>query len=182
MINFGHGVILAPIVRKQIGQMLTWRNDKRIWRWCRQNSVLSEAHHLAWFESLGTRKDVRMFSVLDMEGNFVGVCGLTDIDETNRRAEFSLYIGPEFHRKGFGTKALKTLIDHAFVDLNYVKVWGEAYEGNPAAQMLESLGFKVEGVRRAHYYRAGKYINCTLHSILRGECPWWKQEQSSSQE
>lgn len=183
MINFGHGVILAPLVRKQIGQLLIWRNDARIWRWCRQNSTISEASHEAWFDGLASRKDVRMFGVVDAEsGKLVGVCGLTDIDETNRRAEFSLYIGPEFQRQGLGRKALKTLIDHAFVDLNYVKVWGEAYQGSPAMAMFEPLGFKAEGVRRAHYYRGGKYIDCTLYSILRGEPTWWQQQPSSSQE
>lgn len=181
MINFNHGVILAPIVRKQLGQLLMWRNDRRIWQWCRQHSVISEAHHEAWFNSLATRKDVRMFSVLDNEGNHVGVCGLTDIDETNRRAEFSLYIGPEHQGKGLGKAALKTLVDHAFHQLNYVKVWGETFDGNPAAKMFESIGFKVEGVRRAHYFRDGRYINCTLYSLMRGE-EAWRSQPSQSQE
>jgi len=181
MINFGHGVILAPIIRKQLGQLLVWRNDRRIWQWCRQHSVISEAHHEAWFNSLGGRKDVRMFSVLDMGGVLVGVCGLTDIDETNRRAEFSLYIGPENQKKGLGKAALKTLVDHAFHHLNYVKVWGETFDGNPAYKMFEEIGFKPEGVRRAHYFRDGRYINCTLYSMLRGEAAW-NGQPSQSQE
>jgi UDP-4-amino-4,6-dideoxy-N-acetyl-beta-L-altrosamine N-acetyltransferase len=182
MINFGHGVILAPVVRKQLGQLLVWRNDARIWRWCRQNSVISESRHEEWFNSLGARKDVRMFSIVEADGKVVGVCGLTEIDENNRRAEFSLYVGPEFHKRGYGKRALKTLVDHAFIDLNLVKVWGETFDGNPAAKMFESLGFKSEGVRRSHYYRNGRYIDATIYSILKGEQPWWKQEQSSSQE
>jgi UDP-4-amino-4,6-dideoxy-N-acetyl-beta-L-altrosamine N-acetyltransferase len=172
MINTGHDITLAPVLQKQLGQMITWRNDRRIWKWCRQNSVISEAHHMAWFNSLATRKDVRMFSIIDKEGAFVGVCGLTDIDHINSRAEFSLYIDPDLHGKGLGKAALMTLIDHAFNDLNLNCVWGESFAGNPAMRMFESLGMKKEGVRRAFYFRDGEYIDCTLYSILRGEQAW----------
>ena len=172
MINTGHNVTLAPIIQKQLGQMLVWRNNRKIWKWCRQNSVISEAQHMAWFNSLATRTDVKMFSILDNAGQFVGVCGLTDINRTNSRAEFSLYIGPEHQRGGLGKKALMTLIDHAFYDLNLHVIWGETFEGNPAAKMFESIGFRKEGTRRNFYYREGQYIDCHLYSIIKGEDTW----------
>jgi diamine N-acetyltransferase len=172
MINTGNEVTLAPILQKQLGQMLTWRNDRRIWKWCRQNSVISEAQHLAWFNSLPTNSKIRMFSIIAPNGDFVGVCGLTDIDHINSRAEFSLYVGPDFQGQGFGKAALKTLVDHAFYDLNLNCVWGETFAGNPAAKMFEAIGFKAEGERRAFYYRDGEYIGATLYSMLKGEQTW----------
>lgn len=172
MINTGHGVTLAPVLNKQLGQMLVWRNNRQIWKWCRQNSTISEASHENWFRSLAGNTKIRMFSIIADDGAFVGVCGLTDIDVINSRAEFSLYVGPEHQGKGHGKAALKTLIDHGFFDLNLNCIWGETFEGNPAAKMFESLGFKAEGIRRAFYFREGKYIDATLYSLLRGEQTW----------
>ena len=172
MINTGHNITLAPLLEKQLAQMLVWRNDRRIWKWCRQCSVISEAQHVEWFRSLPQRADVRMFSVITDTGDFVGVAGLTSIDHINSRAEFSLYIAPSEHGKGFGKGALKTLVDHAFNDLNLNCVWGETFAGNPATKMFESVGFKKEGERRAFYYRDGEYITASLYSILKGEQPW----------
>jgi RimJ/RimL family protein N-acetyltransferase len=113
-----------------------------------------------------------MFSVIAENGDFVGVCGLTSIDHINSRAEFSLYISPSEHGKGHGKAALRTLVDHAFNDLNLNCVWGETFAGNPAAKMFESVGFKKEGERRAFYYRDGEYITASLYSMLRGEQSW----------
>jgi RimJ/RimL family protein N-acetyltransferase len=172
MINFGHGVTLVPVLEKQLGQMLVWRNDRRVWKWCRQNSVISEAEHIAWFRSLLGNQKIKMFSICDSEGNFVGVCGLTDIDRVNSRAEFSLYLGPDFQNKGLGKSALKTLVDHAFIDENLHSVWGESFADNPACNCFESIGFKLDGVRRGFYFRNGDYIDARLYSIFREDCEW----------
>jgi RimJ/RimL family protein N-acetyltransferase len=172
MINTGHGVTLAPLLEKQIGQMLVWRNDRRIWKWCRQNSVISEAQHVAWFRGLPTRPDVRMFSVIADNGDFIGVAGLTSIDPINRRAEVSLIIAPLEQRKGTGAAAARTLIDHAFRDLNLNLVWGEAFDGSPANGLFSKLCFNLDGIRREFYYREGEYVDAFLYSLTKGAVPW----------
>jgi RimJ/RimL family protein N-acetyltransferase len=172
MINTGHGVTLAPLLEKQLGQMLVWRNDRRIWKWCRQNSVISEAQHVGWFRSLPTRPDVRMFSIIADNGDFVGVCGLTSIDYINSRAEVSLYIAPDRQRTGLGSQAMRTLIDHAFLDLNLHQVWGESFAESPANGLAEKLGFERTGVRPSFYYREGAYVSTNMYHLLRGTEKW----------
>ena len=178
MINTGHGITLAPILEKQIGQMLVWRNDRRVWKWCRQSSVISEAQHTAWFRSLPERQDVKMFSVIDDHGDFVGVAGLTSLDYINRRAEVSLYIAPAKMRSGLGFRAAKTLIDHAFDDLNLNLVWGEGFSGSPANGLFEKCGFNLDGIRLGFYYREGQYVDAFLYSLTRGGLQWNGQHLS----
>jgi ribosomal-protein-alanine N-acetyltransferase len=95
----------------------------------------------------------------------LGVCGLTSMDLINRRAEFSLYIGPEFQGQGFGKNALKTLLAHGFRNYGLNRIWGESFEGNPAIAMFESLGFEPEGIRKEFYFKGGKFIDAYLFSI-----------------
>ena len=99
----------------------------------------------------------------------VGVCGLTDIDWINRRAEFSLYVAPEQHRKGLGHRALNLLFAEGFGTLNLNLIWGETFKGNPAAIMFLKAGMKKEGTRREFYYRNGIYTDAILYSIRRDE-------------
>lgn len=99
----------------------------------------------------------------------VGVGGLTDIDHINSRAEFSLYIAPEHQQKGYGKIALKRLVEHGFNVLNLNSIWGECFDGNPAARMFESIGFKKTGTRPQFYYRDGRYINADIYTLLRAE-------------
>lgn len=154
-------------------KMLWWRNDERVYKWCRQREPLTQEQHLSWFKSLHGNDKIKMYAIelMDENGseNLVGVCGLTDIDWINRRAEFSLYIGPEYWKKGLGEISLRLLLDKAFKTHNLNSVWGESFDDNPATKMFKKVGFEFEGVRREFYYRDGKYINASLWSILKSE-------------
>ena len=110
-----------------------------------------------------------MFGIYDSNKRLLGVCGLTSIDLINRRAEFSLYIEPRQHGNSYGKKALKTLCKFGFEDLGLNSIWGESFEGNHAASIFESLGFKHEGLRRAFYFKKGKFIGANLYSLLKSE-------------
>lgn len=149
-------------------KLFNWRNDQRIYKWCRQFERLSWDSHEKWLEWQAKDPNTKMYG-LWTDHDLIGVCGLTSIDWINRRAEFSLYIGPEYQGKGYGSKALMTLCDHGFKILNLNCIWGEAFDGNPAIEMFLSVGFKEEGRRRQFYYREGKYIDAILFSLLRSE-------------
>ncbi|HYE72796.1 MAG TPA: GNAT family protein [Blastocatellia bacterium] len=162
---------LAPIEEGYLAKMRRWRNDPRVYRWCRQFEPITDAHHKAWFDGLNDDTSTKMYAVMKSGTHniFLGVCGLTSIDWVNRRAEFSLYIDPGAQGKGYGEAALRRLLKVGFEVLNLNCIWGEAFEGNPAVRMFERVGFKSEGERREFYYRDGKYINAKLFSILRSE-------------
>jgi len=161
-------VTLGPLRASKLDQYYTWRNCPSIYKWCRQFEPLTEVAHLKWFEGLQNRQDVRMYEVQAYEAP-VGVCGLTSIDMINRRAEFSLYIGPEHQGKGIGFKALKLLCARGFYNLNLNSIFGESFAGNPAMEMFKGVGFQFEGVRREFYYRDGRYVDAHLFSILKWE-------------
>lgn len=166
MIDFGFGVELGPI--SDVPNLREWRNNPDIYKWCRQFEPLNSWDHEKWFESLEHRPDVKMYSIRDGQDN-VGACGLTSLDMVNRHAEFSLYIAPALQKKGYGSAALKTLCAHGFLALGLVHIFGETFDGNPAAKMFESVGFSLEGTRRGFYYRQGEYIDAHLYSVLAGE-------------
>lgn len=171
MINYQQGVTLdvLDLSEKGIDRKLQWRNDPRIRDWCRQNDLIQRADHLKWIESLTGNPSIKMYSVktrLTHKIGEVGVAGLTSIDLENRRAEFSLYIGPEYQRMGYATAALNTLVCHAFSGLGLQSVWGETVgENKPVIKIMKTLGFKKDGLRRDFYYRNGEYVDSHLYSI-----------------
>lgn len=146
-----------------------WRNDRRIWAWCRQNTLISDMQQQRWIEAQDLDPTIKMFAIRPGGGGLVGVCGLTDIDHINQRAEFSLYIGPEYQRKGYAKRALSELLSHGFFDLNLNVIWGETFDQNPAIRLFESLGMVKDGTRRDHYFKGGKFIDCHLYSLRRSE-------------
>jgi RimJ/RimL family protein N-acetyltransferase len=103
-----------------------WRNNYKIWKWCRQNDLLMKESHKEWFDKIAKDPTIKMYSIQGANG-FLGVCGLTDIDRVNQRAEFSLYIAPDYQGRGYATAALKTLLSHGFMNQNLNVIWGETF-------------------------------------------------------
>jgi len=168
-INYGDGVELDTLDKNIMPKLRGWRNDRRIWHWCRQHDLITEADHQKWYEWQDADRSTRMYAIRAV--NPVGVAGLTSLDPVNRRAEFSLYIGPEHRGEGYGRKALCTLLTHGFQNLGLNSIWGEVFADNPAMRVFESLGFVREGARRDFYFRGGKFIDAHLISMRADE---WK--------
>jgi RimJ/RimL family protein N-acetyltransferase len=171
MIDYGYGVFFKKLGRSSwtLGRTFEWRNSPYIYKWTRQFEPLDWPSHEAWINSLPSRKDVSMYEIYSVNDELIGVCGFTSIDLINRRAEFSLYIGPEYQGDKFGEKALKTLVKHGFNAYGFQVIWGETFDGNPAQKTFQKVGFIREGTRRNFYFRDGKFIDAHLYSIMPGE-------------
>lgn len=162
-------VFLRRLEKREMETLRCWRNNPLVWKWCRQNDVISQSDQEKWFETQASDPSVKMYGVCDHREMLLGVCGLTSIDHWNRRAEFSLYIAPEHQRKGYAKPALWTLLKKGFLDLGLNCIWGETFHGNHAVRVFEDVGMKKEGRRREFYYREGRFIDCDLYSMVRSD-------------
>jgi len=175
MISYHSGIYLSTDLPYQ--QMRKWRNDYHIYKWCRQVSILSEEDQYRWQDTIRDNPTIKMYciQVLDLGLSHleeeclvpVGVCGLTSINLIARHAEFSIYIGKEYQKKGYGQKALYTLIRHGFEEFNLNKIWGDVFVGNPGKKMLRNLHFKFAPGHEEHYFKNGQYINTELAYLFK---------------
>lgn len=162
-------VHICPIMPADLPEMMAMRNDTLIWRWCRQHTLLNPIGHEKWYQSVCQDPKINMFAIRSADNVLVGICGLTDIDRVHSRAEFSLYVSPAAQGMHIGAKALKLLLNHAFMDQNLNVVWGETFEGNHAYNLFRRVGMKFEGTRRQFYFKGGKYIDAHLVSMTRAD-------------
>jgi RimJ/RimL family protein N-acetyltransferase len=164
-----------PVYLDSIGtqdhiQMFHWRNNYNIFKWCRQHDLNDWENHSKYMQRISNDPTLKFYAVRDSKKNqLVGICGLSSIDLINQRAEFSLYIGPEHQKHKYGKAALSLLCHWSFLHLPLNIIWGETFYGNHALKMFQSLGFRKEGRRRDFYFREGKFIDCILFSLKRGE-------------
>jgi len=68
----------------------------------------------------------RYFAIID-NNEFIGMCGLTNIEWENGTAEISLIINPEYRGNGYGEKGVELLLDEAFKNMRLSSVFGEVY-------------------------------------------------------
>lgn len=158
---------LRRIRHSDLPALFDMRNDPAVYMWCRQNAPLHWQRHEEWYQWQAKDSATEMFVLCDDDdtGLIYGCCGLTSIDYVNRRAEFSLYIGKEYQGTGYGQQGLQKLFNFGFNFLGLNLIWGETFEGNPAARIFEKIGMEKEGVRRDFYWRDGRYIGATLYSL-----------------
>nr|WP_206076217.1 GNAT family protein [Marinitoga lauensis] len=75
---------------------------------------------------------------------------------------------------GYGTEAMKLLVNFIFDEMNINKVKLHVFSFNKRAiRSYEKVGFKVEGVLREQIFREGKYHDEIIMGILRRE--WQKR-------
>ena len=150
----------------------SWRNDWRIWRWTRQNDLISDVEQQAWFDAQAKDPRIKMYRIdctAGSERTAIGVCGFSGLDYANRRAEFSIYLAPAFQQRGLGKVALSVLLAHGFENLGLNVIWGETFDGNPAARLFEKVGLVKEGTLRSRYWKDGKWINSHIYGLTRDE-------------
>lgn len=173
MINFGLVVYLKAL--EDSGAIREWRNDPKIWRWTRQNDLISKERQVEWFSSQRDDPSVKMYQIhrggpVPMVSDpVIGVCGFTSISFENRRAEFSLYIAPEYQGLHLSGPSLATLFYHGFMNLGFRSIWGETFDGNRALKLFKAIGMSEDGRRRDFYWKDGRFIDAVLITILDDE-------------
>ncbi|KAJ3067542.1 hypothetical protein HDU98_009229 [Podochytrium sp. JEL0797] len=98
--------------------------------------------------------------------------------EDNKRVEIgAVWIGPEFHGKGYALEATYLLLQHAFsVPGKIQRVEWSAHHENVASQKAAvKIGFVFEGVLRKHRFYKGRVRNSFMYSIVEDE--WEEKKQ-----
>lgn len=150
----GEKVALGPLHRGIIPLMLKWDNDLAL-------SILSgdparprtveaaEAEYESYAKGEGG--DWVLFVVYERERlRPIGIAELSDIDRTNRTAEYGIRIGEgDYWGRGYGTEVTYLMLDYAFnaLGLHNVALEVHAFNGR-AIRAYEKVGFREIGRRR----------------------------------
>lgn len=118
----------------------------------------------AYIERVLTDPD-RYARAITVDGKFLGEVMLT-INEDNRSAGFRIALWDGFG-KGYGTIAIKHVLDYAFNVRNLHRVDLEVYEFNDRAiHVYKKLGFREEGRLRDALLWDGVFYDAIVMSVL----------------
>lgn len=162
-------ITLAPFSWDQAEVYLEWVNHEETAHWLTRALPVTRHEHQRWYESLVSRQDSVVFSVIENEsGTYLGNVWLWGVQAVHRSAELRILMGPQAKGKGYGTEACRGLLNFAFNDLNLNKVFLYVLTNNSAAvRAFEKAGFVREGVLRQEFYVAGKYEDALRMAVLR---------------
>ena len=107
----------------------------------------------------------------------IGEVMLTDLDYVNGSASLGIVIGePDEWGKGYGTDAVRALVDFGFAELRLERIWLEVATDNARAERsYTKAGFTREATLRHDRWEGGRYTDGHIMSILRDE---WQSRRS----
>lgn len=121
-----------------------------------------------WILSQEANKDKRLeFAViLKATNKLIGSIGI-GIETVDRHGEIGYWISPDFWRKGFATEAVKLLIEYAFKELSFHKIYAKHYVENPASgKVMQKCGMSFIGTLKEHSFKNGQFHDVNLYELL----------------
>lgn len=164
---------LRELKKEDITKINMWRNDKALIDFLETTfRYINIDVDYEWYRGYMNNRNtqVRCAIVEDKhEDEILGLVNLTKIDAVNRTGELSIMIGDkEKQGKGMGYFAVKTMLNHAFINLNLNRVELELLESNKRAlNLYKKAGFIEEGLKKQAVYKNGEYIDVIIMAVLK---------------
>lgn len=165
----GQKVYLSPMCIEDAETYTKWLNDLSVTENLgtpgRMITVNGER------EWINKNQDIIFAIVKAEDDTLIGNCGFNIIDQVRQCAEVGIFIGDgENHYKGYGTEAMKLLVDFGFDYLNLNNILLKVFAFNEGAiSCYKKVGFKEIGRRRQAYYLKGKYHDEVFMDIIRAD-------------
>jgi len=159
---------LRPVRRDDKDALYRWITNRELLLLNAPYLPVGEGAHEKWFESvLSGRNDAFFFMIEESETHkTIGSCQLFNINWIHRNAELQIRIGESaFHGKGYGSEAVRLLVDFGFKDLHLHRIYLHVFSSNTRAiKAYEKCGFTREGVLKEAAYIDGEYVDVEIMS------------------
>ncbi|AFZ72853.1 GNAT family N-acetyltransferase [Natronobacterium gregoryi] len=168
----GDSIELRTIEESDLEFLQDGINDPRIRVPLGRAKPINRAQEREFFEEEVCGDDA-IHLLIAADGEPVGAIGLDPIERYRQWGEIGYWIAPDFHGHGYGSDALSTTIEYAFTQLGLHKLAARVYEFNePSMELLESVGFRREGVHRKDAFVDGEYKDTYWYGLLEDE---WRE-------
>jgi RimJ/RimL family protein N-acetyltransferase len=158
-------VRLTPLQSADSAALFRWINDRELVIFNAGFHPVHASQHAAWMKRIVDSPDVAIFAIRQKRSErLVGVCQLHSISSVHRSAELQIRIGEAGARgRGYGTEAVRLLVDFAFRDLNLHRVWLRVFRSNTRAlKTYAAAGFVREGVMRDAAFVDGRFVDVVV--------------------
>jgi len=158
--------VWAALRRDSAGFLTPWEPT-----WAEDHlSRKSFTNRVYWAQrSIAAGTAVPLFLVRRSDDMLMGAITLDNIRRGPAQAGTTGYwIGEPFARQGYMREAIAAVVHHAFVTLDLSRIEaGCLPENTPSRRLLESCGYKYEGVAQSYLQINGRWRNHVLYANLR---------------
>ncbi len=165
----GQKVYLRPFEADDLVPLYDWINDPELRAQTGTVRPTSKAGLQKWYERVCNDESRIWFAVVKKDDDgVIGEAGLLRMFPEWRTTDLTIIIGdPGAKGLGYGSEAVRLLLDYAFGNLNFHRVSiGVVGFNEKALRFYERVGFRREGVQRDGYYHNHQFSDFIMMSIL----------------
>jgi ribosomal-protein-alanine N-acetyltransferase len=160
----GKKIYLRGLERLDLeGEYFNWLNDREVTRFLNSGVFPNTVEQMEeYYRNIVLSADNAMFAIIDKESDeHIGNIKLGPIDWLMRIAPLGIMIGnKECWGKGYGTEAIRLVLDYAFNRLNLHKVIAGIVAIHQASiRAFEKGGFEREGQAKSQFFLDGKFYD-----------------------
>ena len=167
----GERIYLSPRNSEDAEKYTEWMNDFEVTDYTgRSHQIVTLEAEKNYLESHINSEAT--FAIVESENDkLLGTIGLHNIDHFKRTATLGIFIGDKDYRsKGYGTEAIRLILDYGFNYLNLNNIKLDLMEFNDRAYACyKKCGFKEYGRRRKCNFINGRYYDTIEMDILAEE-------------
>jgi len=160
----GESIDLKLVERDDLPVLFNWFNDPGV---TGRFEPFDQTTMTGLEKAYDELKDANWFLIKLKDGSPVGL-----ISNVKRRdwQVLGYFLVEEQRGKGYGTEAVRMIVDYVFMNYNVVRIQAEIHPDNIASQrVLLKNGFMMEGVIRKSFFSRGVWRDTVLFSIIRDE-------------
>jgi ribosomal-protein-serine acetyltransferase len=154
---------LWEAARESVGEVSRWLP------WCHAQYSMAEA--VEWVRSrpaLAVEGREYSFAILGPEGEFLGGCGLNQVNRVHRFANLGYWVRTSATGRGVATEAVRQLAAFAFASTDLVRLEIVCAAGNERSQRVaERAGAVREGTLRNRLQIHGQPADAVMYSLVR---------------
>ncbi len=167
----GDRIYLSPRSVEDAEKFTEWMNDFEVTDYTgRSGTIMSLEGEKKYLQENSNPEAT--FSIITLDADkLIGTLGLEKIDHMNRTATLGIFIGDkEYLSKGYGTEAIRLLLDYGFNYMNLHSIKLDLMSCNERAlKCYKKCGFKEAGRIRENRFTNGKYYDTISMDILENE-------------
>ncbi|MBU3194546.1 GNAT family N-acetyltransferase [Clostridium algidicarnis] len=162
---YGEKVCLRAYKEEDIEKVTSFVNDKELKKFYDTDVSfpITLWEEEKWVKSQKADKSGEYnFAIEDIKTKmYIGGCNIQNVNWLTRVALVGIMIGDkDYLGKGYGTDAMKVLMNFIFKDMNIHKIRLSTFSFNIRAQKsYEKCGFHVEGILKDEIFKDGKYYD-----------------------
>jgi len=113
------------------------------------------------------KEGIRWAITLNTSNELIGSAGIWRIERSHFRGELGYELSPDYWGKGIMKEALSEIVKFGFEQIKIHSIEANTDPENIASRkLLESLGFKQEGLLRESFYFDGKFYDNVIYSLV----------------